>query len=188
MSWFLGELSDKDIAKVSYVMSQQLPSTRKIRNGVREVGSRGGKGKVLEEGNRKENGWSEALFCCVLQYDPKLKCRAMQLELKRLASDCCRAVGTARSFHLAVTSVWMQKTCRKYCASVNQCCQQAAFPGILCWPTSQSPVLKTNGTITFCHLPTHLLLSQHCSGAQEMLLRGTTYFAIFLLTRTAQKW
>ena len=56
MSGFLGKPSDKDSAKIGYVMSQQLPSIRRSRNAITEVGSRGGKEQWSEKESRKENG------------------------------------------------------------------------------------------------------------------------------------
>lgn len=55
MSGFLGKLSDKDTAKIGYMMSQQPPGIRRNRNDVTEVGSKGGKEKWSKKGSRKEN-------------------------------------------------------------------------------------------------------------------------------------
>lgn len=55
MLGFLGNLSEKDIAKTDYIMSQKPPGIKRNRNDIREVGSRGGKKKWSEKGSRKEN-------------------------------------------------------------------------------------------------------------------------------------
>lgn len=93
------------------------------------------------------------------------------------------------ALHVPFTWLWPLFGCRKPARNIPHLLTSAASkpPSLVsCADLPVNPQCWRPSHAAICPLTSFSL--QHCSGAQEMLLQGTTYFAIFFPTDTAQKW
>lgn len=181
MQGFLGKLSDKDTAKIGYAMSQQPSGIRRNRNDMRG-GEQRGKGGTAEEGNQKGERvkWDSVLLCSPPVW-PKVEVQgnaalAQVAGIRLLRSGqrctslspgcdlCSDAENLQREYILHLITTAASKP-----PSLTTCADLPVNPQ---YRRPKVPSHATTGPLTSLSL-------QHCSGAQEMLLRGTTYFPPF---------